>query len=151
MRVTIRFRILYSSNFLPRSIKKLKCPVFCAQAKLGLLHCGNDRVLGTWLWRHLFLVTGRDKGRWGIFIRGSSRCVLPNIQYINNGQYTTRAKSRCLLQLGYTWRHVSAVKRPSSGQHRIILLRYSHPHTVITTYVLTSTVSPVRPAYNAWI
>jgi len=31
-----------------------------------------------------------------------------------------------LLQLGYTWRHVSAVKRPSSGQlKRILLLRYS--------------------------
>jgi len=30
-----------------------------------------------------------------------------------------------LLQLGYTWRHVSAVKRPSSDQLRIILLRRS--------------------------
>ena len=30
-----------------------------------------------------------------------------------------------LLQLGYIWRHVSAVKRPSSGQHIVILLRYS--------------------------
>jgi len=28
-----------------------------------------------------------------------------------------------ILQLGYTWRHVSAVKRPSSGQYRIVLLR----------------------------
>jgi len=30
-----------------------------------------------------------------------------------------------LVQLGYIWRHVSAVKRPSSGQQRIVLLRYS--------------------------
>ena len=30
-----------------------------------------------------------------------------------------------LLQLGYTWRHVSALKRPSSDQHGVILLRYS--------------------------
>jgi len=30
-----------------------------------------------------------------------------------------------LSQLGYTWRHVSAIKRPSSGQLTIILLRYS--------------------------
>jgi len=30
-----------------------------------------------------------------------------------------------LVQLAYIWRHVSAINRPSSGQHRIILLRYS--------------------------
>ena len=30
-----------------------------------------------------------------------------------------------LVQLGYIWRHVSAVNRPSSGQQRIVLLRYS--------------------------
>ena len=30
-----------------------------------------------------------------------------------------------LVQLGYIWRHVSPVKRPSSGQQRIVLLRYS--------------------------
>jgi len=30
-----------------------------------------------------------------------------------------------LVQLGYIWRHVSAVKRPSSGQQGIVLLRYS--------------------------
>ena len=28
-----------------------------------------------------------------------------------------------LLQLGYTWRHVSAFKRPFSGQFGVILLR----------------------------
>jgi hypothetical protein len=30
-----------------------------------------------------------------------------------------------LVQLGYIWRHVSAVNRPSSGQQGIVLLRYS--------------------------
>ena len=30
-----------------------------------------------------------------------------------------------LVQLGYIWRHVSAVKRPSSGQQKILMLRYS--------------------------
>ena len=30
-----------------------------------------------------------------------------------------------LLQLGYIWRHVSAVSRPSSGQQVIVLLWYS--------------------------
>ena len=30
-----------------------------------------------------------------------------------------------LVILGYIWRHVSAVNRPSSGQNRIVLLRYS--------------------------
>jgi len=30
-----------------------------------------------------------------------------------------------LVQLCYIWRHVSAVKRPSSSQQRIVLLRYS--------------------------
>jgi len=30
-----------------------------------------------------------------------------------------------LAQLGYIWRHVSAVKRRSSGQQGIVLLRYS--------------------------
>jgi len=31
-----------------------------------------------------------------------------------------------LVQLGYIWRHVSVVKRPYSGQQRIVLLKYSH-------------------------
>ena len=29
-----------------------------------------------------------------------------------------------VVQLGYIWRHVSAVNRPSSGQQVIVLLRY---------------------------
>ena len=40
-----------------------------------------------------------------------------------NTQHTQRPG--VLVQLGYIWRHVSAVNRLSSGQHRIILLRYS--------------------------
>jgi len=38
-----------------------------------------------------------------------------------NTQHTQRPD--ILLQLGYTWRHVSTVKRPSSGQYKIVLLR----------------------------
>jgi len=30
-----------------------------------------------------------------------------------------------LVQLGYIWRHVPAVNRPSSGQQGIVLLRFS--------------------------
>jgi len=30
-----------------------------------------------------------------------------------------------LVQLGYIWRHVLAVKWPSSGQQKIVMLRYS--------------------------
>jgi len=30
-----------------------------------------------------------------------------------------------LVQLGYIWQHVSAVKRPSSSQQKIVMLKYS--------------------------
>ena len=36
-----------------------------------------------------------------------------------------------LLQLGYNWRHVSAVKRPSSGQYKILfylIVKPTHAH-----------------------
>jgi len=39
--------------------------------------------------------------------------------------HNTCKRPDVLLQLGYTWRHVSAVKRPSSDQLRMMLLRYS--------------------------
>jgi len=44
--------------------------------------------------------------------------LVPSIQY-------NTYKDHFILQLYYTWRHVSAVKRPSSGQYRRVLLRYS--------------------------
>jgi len=47
-------------------------------------------------------------------------------------------KPHVLVQLVYTWRHVSAVNRPSSGKQGVVLLRYSQ------------IVCPVRPAYNVW-
>ena len=34
-------------------------------------------------------------------------------------------KPHVLVQLVYTWRHVSAVNRPSSGKQGVVLLRYS--------------------------
>jgi len=38
-----------------------------------------------------------------------------------------KCKTRCIstVQLGYIWRHVSTVNRPSSGQQGIVLLRNS--------------------------
>jgi len=44
-----------------------------------------------------------------------------------NSAFKTQHMQRpdVLVQLGYIWRHVSAVKRQSSGQQRIVLLRYS--------------------------
>ena len=47
------------------------------------------------------------------------------IQHISSVKTQHMQGPDVLLQLGYTWRHVSAVKRPSSGQHIVILLRYS--------------------------
>ena len=40
-----------------------------------------------------------------------------------NTQHTQRPD--VLVQLGHMWRHISAVKRPSPGQQRIVLLRYN--------------------------
>ena len=59
------------------------------------------------------------------FWRETSRCVSAIIYCINtvNTQHMQRPDE--LVQLGYIWRHVSAVDRPSSGQQRIVLLRYS--------------------------
>jgi len=37
-----------------------------------------------------------------------------------------------LVQLGYIWLHVSAVKRPSSDQQRIVLLQYIQIDCAIT-------------------
>ena len=60
-----------------------------------------------------------------VFWMGSSRCVLSNIHYSSTVNTQHMQRPDVLLQVGYTWRHFSAVKRPSSGQLRIILLRYS--------------------------
>jgi len=45
--------------------------------------------------------------------------------YISTVKTQHMQRPDVLLQLGYTWRHVSAVKQPFSGKVRIILLRYS--------------------------
>jgi len=49
----------------------------------------------------------------------------PIIYYINTVNTQRMQIPDVLLQLGYIWRHVSAVNRPSSGQQGIVLLRYS--------------------------
>ena len=59
------------------------------------------------------------------FLKEPSHCVSSNIYYISTVNSQHMQRPDVLLQLGYTWRHVSAVKRPSSGQHRLVLLRYS--------------------------
>ena len=46
------------------------------------------------------------------------------IYYISTVNTEHMQRPDVLLQLGYAWRHVSAVKRPSSGKLPIILLRY---------------------------
>jgi len=54
-----------------------------------------------------------------------SESAKPNIYCISaiNTQHIQRPD--VLVQLSHIWRHVSAVKQPSSGQQRIVLLRYS--------------------------
>jgi hypothetical protein len=59
------------------------------------------------------------------FLRGPSPCVLSNTYFISTVNTQHMQRPDILLQLGYTWRHVSAIKRPSSGHLRIISLRYS--------------------------
>ena len=47
------------------------------------------------------------------------------IYYISTVNTQRMHRPDVLLQLGYIWRDVSAVNRPSSGQQRIVLIRYS--------------------------
>jgi len=56
-----------------------------------------------------------------------------------NTQYMQRQD--VLVQLGYIWRHVSAVNRPASDQQRIVLLRYRQ------IYIKTETLQ--RPKHVA--
>jgi len=59
-----------------------------------------------------------------LFLRDPSRCVPPIIYCISTVNTQRMQRPDVLIQLGYVWRHVSAVNRPSSGQQRIVLLRY---------------------------
>jgi len=47
------------------------------------------------------------------------------IHYISTVNTQRMQRPDVLLQLGYIWRHVSAVNEPSSGQQGIVSLRYS--------------------------
>jgi len=58
------------------------------------------------------------------FLRGPSRCVSSIIYCISTVNTQHMQRPDVLVQLGYIWRHVSAVKRSSQGQQRIVLLRY---------------------------
>jgi len=47
------------------------------------------------------------------------------IYYISTVNTQRMQRPDVLVQLNYIWRYVSAVNRPSSGQQRVVLLRYS--------------------------
>ena len=64
--------------------------------------------------------------------------VIYSISTINTQH---KQRSDVLLQLGYIWRHVSAIKWPSSVQQRIVLLRYRQ------IYIKTETLQ--RPKHVA--
>ena len=57
--------------------------------------------------------------------KGPCRCISSIIYCICTVNTQHMQRPDVLVQLGYIWRHVSAVKRPSSGQQRIVLLRCS--------------------------
>jgi len=69
--------------------------------------------------------------------RETSRCVPSIIYYISTVNTQRMQISDVLLQLGYIWGHVSAVSRPSSGQQRVILLRYSQIVVKLSNYKVT--------------
>ena len=51
---------------------------------------------------------------------------------INTVRTQRLQKPDAYLQVSYSWRHVSAVKQPSSGQLRTMLLRYSQIDCTLT-------------------
>jgi len=71
---------------------------------------------------------------WSIFSRGPSHCVSSTIYCTSTVNTQHIQRQNVLVQLGYIWRHVSAVKWPSSSQQRMVLLRYNQivcPLTVL--------------------
>jgi len=61
------------------------------------------------------------------FWRWPSRCVSSTIYCINTVNTQHIQRPDVLVQLGYIWRHVSAVKRPSSGQQMCSQSSKIHP------------------------
>jgi len=59
------------------------------------------------------------------FLREPSHCVSSIIYCISTVNTQHIQRPDVLVQLGYIWRHVSAVNRPCSGQQGIVLLRYN--------------------------
>ena len=49
-----------------------------------------------------------------------------------------------LVQLCYIWRHISAVNRPSSGQQRIVSLRYRQIVCTVGSLLLQVVWMPIR-------
>jgi len=56
------------------------------------------------------------------FFRVPSRCVSSIIYCISTVNRQHMQRPDVLVKLGYIWRHVSAVNRPSSGQKGIVYL-----------------------------
>jgi len=70
---------------------------------------------------------------------GPPRCISSTIYYISTVNTKHKQRLDVLVQLGYMWLHVSAVKRPSSGQQRIVLLRYGQIDCTILLYLNNTT------------
>jgi len=54
----------------------------------------------------------------------SSKILVLSIYYISAVNTQQMQRPNVLVQLGYIWRHVSALNRTSSGQQGIVLLMY---------------------------
>ena len=76
-------------------------------------------------YNHMFKLTVWNTCVCNITLCNLCETIYIFIYYISTINTQHMQRPDVLLQLGYTWRHVSAVKRPSSGQLRIMLLRYS--------------------------
>ena len=150
----------FSKNFLPSSLWSNECSfndlylkvkvvyIFLTTRRHGLRRFVSLRLQLTWDSTSLAILhSAESQNAWSF---RNIRCVFVYVFFLKEaipfciikyilheyGQYTTHAKTRCLLQLGYSWRHVSAVNRPSSGQLRIILLRYSQNNFDCTLTVI---------------
>jgi len=96
----------------------------CLHTRITYKHCTNKRMFAPRLLRNKVWL---NRSQWKISLqiwREPSLFVSSIIYCINTVNTQHIRRPYVLVQLGYIWRHVSAVKRPSSGQQRIVLLRY---------------------------
>jgi hypothetical protein len=67
---------------------------------------------------------GKKKRKYIYFSSVPTRCVSSTIYCISAVNTQHIQEPDVLVELDYIWRHVSAVKRPSSAQQLIVLLKY---------------------------